>query len=75
MTDAAPAILIVQAFDRVPGRPQTITCMSTMACLTDNDQANKIALGGRNYTPKTVMSNREVTFLDDAGDTQRVVIR
>jgi hypothetical protein len=74
-TDAAPAMFVVQHWDSMPGRPQTITCMSTLACLTDNDHANKVALGGNHYNPKTAMSDRDVTFVDYGGDTEHIVIR
>jgi hypothetical protein len=74
-TDAAPAVMVVQHWDMIPGRPQTISCVSTLMCLTEDDHAAKIALGGHGYNPKTVMSDREVSVLDDAGDTLRVVIR
>ena len=74
-TDASPAIFLVQHWDGVPGRPQAVNCMSTLVCLSEDDHANKVPLGGRNYNPKTTMSDRDVTFVDYGGDTQHVVIR
>ena len=66
----------MQHWDGMPGRPQTIHLYEyTLACLTDDDHANKVALGGHNYNPKTAMSDRDVTFTDYGGDTQHVVIR
>ena len=74
-TDASPAIFIVQHWDGMPGRPQAVHCISTLVCLSEDDHANKVSLGGHNYNPRTAMTDRDVNFVDYAGDTQHVVIR
>ena len=74
MGDRSPAVM-VQGWDRTPGTPRQMTCEWRMACLTESDQAGKIAVGGSGYEPKTTMTNREVTYVDASGAAVRVVIR
>ena len=69
------AAMMVQGWDRTPGTPRQMTCEWGMACLTESDQAGKIAAGGSGYEPKTAMSSREVTYVDPLGAEVRVVIR
>ncbi len=69
------AAMMVQGWDRTPGTPREMRCLRTLACLTESDQAGKIAAGGSGYEPKTGMGSREVTYVDASGAVVRVVIR
>ena len=58
-----------------PGTPMKLTCLQGMVCWTEADIAKVVPLGGVGYQPNVVMSDREVSFQDGAGDGVRVVLR
>ena len=74
MRDGEAAIM-VQGWDRTPGTPREMRCWWMLACLTESDQASKIAAGGSGYEPKVSMDSREVGYVDASGAVGRVVIR
>ena len=74
MRDDGPSMM-VQGWDRTPGTPRSIACLRKLACLTESDQAGKVAVGGSGYDPKTTMGSREVTYSEPGGGLVRVVIR
>jgi hypothetical protein len=59
----------------VPGTPAKLSCLRGMMCWTAADIAMVTPLGGADYRPNVVMTNKEVTFLDGNGDGVRVVLR
>ena len=59
----------------VPGTPAKLSCLRGMVCWTEADIATVAPLGGTDYRPNLVMTNREVTFQDGNGDGVRVVLR
>jgi hypothetical protein len=59
----------------VPGTPAKLSCLRGMMCWTEADIATVVPLGGVDYRPNLVMTNREVTFQDGNGDGVRVVLR
>jgi len=70
--------ILVQAWSKMPGTPERLTCLHWIACLTDADHASIIPLdwnsyGTKNgaYDPRVSMSSREVTYLDADGATMR----
>ena len=58
-----------------PGTPMKLTCLQGMMCWTEADVAKVTPLGGVGYQPNVVMSDKEVSFQDGAGDGVRVVLR
>ena len=60
---------------RMPGSPVKLSCLRGMMCWTDADIATVVPLGGADYRPNLVMTNREVTFRDGNDDGVRVVLR
>lgn len=71
---ATHGFLLVQGWNRTPGVPQQLKCVSGMACWTDADHAAVLPLGGVKATP-AVMSAREIAFVDSNGDSVRVELR
>ncbi len=66
---------LVQGWDKRPGVPKSLQCLSGMACMTDADRADTVPLGGAGYQPKVRMSNHEVSFTDTTGAAVRVTLR
>jgi hypothetical protein len=66
---------MVQGWDKKPGAPKSLKCLSGMACMTEADRADMVPLGGTDYQPQVRMSNREVTFTDTTGGAVRVALR
>ena len=52
-----------------------LSCLRGMMCWTDAGIATVVPLGGADYRPNLVMTNREVTFRDGNDDGVRVVLR
>ena len=70
--------LLLQHWDRFPGTPVSLTCLRWTACLTDADNASKLAMasnGAGSYDPKVSMSAQEVSFTDESGAKMRVTFR
>ncbi len=72
---ATHGFLLVQGWNRLPGVPQQLKCVSGMACWTDADQAAVLPLGGGATATPAVMSAKEVTFADSNGDRMKVTLR
>lgn len=64
---------MVQNWNRLPGVPQSLTCMRAMACWSDHDHATQLPLAG-SAGPAT-MSDREITFRQTDGGAVRVTLR
>ena len=66
---------LVQGWDKRPGAPKSLHCLSGMACMTDAERADTVPLGGAGYQPNVQMSNREVSFVDTTGAAVKVTLR
>jgi hypothetical protein len=55
-----------------PGTPKKIGCLRGMVCWTEADLAPVLPVGGHG---EVVMTNREVSFVDSAGEGMRVELR
>jgi len=64
---------MVQNWNRLPGVPQSLTCMHAMLCWSDHDHATLLPLAG-SAGPAT-MSDREITFRQTDGGAVRVTLR
>lgn len=64
---------MVQNWNRLPGVPQSLTCMYAMLCWSDHDHATLLPLAG-SKGPAT-MSDREITFRQSDGSSVRVTLR
>ena len=74
--------ILVQAWNKMPGTPERLTCLHWIACLTDADHASIIPLDWNSYgtkkgtyDPMVSMSSREVTYLDADGAKMRAKLR
>ena len=74
--------ILVQAWNKMPGTPERLTCLHWIACLTNADRASIIPLDWNSYgtkhgtyDPKVSMSSREVTYRDADGTTMHVELR
>jgi hypothetical protein len=76
--EPVPLSILVQAWNRKPGTPTTLTCLRWIACMTDSDQASAIPIvwtGKGKYDPKVFMTTREVSFVDGNASTVRIALR
>lgn len=73
--DAGGASRYVVQRGSVPGVPKKLSCLRGMMCWTEADIAEVEPLGGAGYRPDVVMTNKDVSFKDGAGDGVRVKIR
>lgn len=64
---------MVQNWNRLPGVPESLTCLHAMVCWTDHDHATLVPLAGSG-DPAT-MSDREVSYRGGDGGTVRVTLR
>lgn len=71
--DPSARPLIVQNWDHIPSHPQLLTCLHSMACLTQDDHAPKTPVITRD--PQAAMTDREVTFTNESGAPVRITIR
>jgi hypothetical protein len=55
-----------------PGTPKKLGCLRGMVCWTEADMASVLPLGGHG---EVVMTNKEVSFVDNAGTGIRVELR
>ena len=75
--------VLVQHWNQTPGTPMVLKCIRWMACLTDADHAGiyplilKAPAHGKHAapSPQASMTEREVSFVDEAGAKMRVVLR
>jgi hypothetical protein len=63
---------MVQHWNRLPGTPQSLTCLHAMACWTDHDRATLVPLAEN--LGQATMSDREITFRQ-SDSTVRVTLR
>ena len=75
--------ILVQHWNQTPGTPMELKCIRWMACLADSDHAGiypliyKAPVHGKHVTPaqQVSMTDREVSFVDEAGVKMRVTLR
>jgi hypothetical protein len=63
---------MVQKWNKLPGAPQSLTCLRAMVCWSDHDRATLVPLAAA--SPAT-MSSREVSFTKGDGGSVRVTLR
>ena len=67
--------VLVQGWNKLPGVPQHLFCLTGMVCWTDADKAAVFPVEGMGGRTPAVMSAKEVAFIDGAGAKVRVVLR
>ncbi len=73
--DGGADAVIVQRWDRVVGRPEGLVCLQALACLTSDDHAPKTVRHGAVEGAAAEMTDRAVSYRDEAGATVRVIVR
>jgi hypothetical protein len=83
--DAEPGAyrILVQGWNKAPGKPMRLTCLRWMVCLAEADHPSTIAMdwtgnSGRHkgkYDPHVSLSGREVSFVNGDGAKVRVELR
>ncbi len=71
-------IYLMQNWNKLLTAPAKLICMTKLACLTDADHATgqPIVPGVRGATSETMlMSDREVSFVDEEGKLVKVTLR
>jgi hypothetical protein len=72
---AKTRFVLVQGWSKVPGIPQHLACVTGLACWTDANEATVFPLGGSSKSASTVMSAKEITFVDESGEKIKVGLR
>jgi hypothetical protein len=67
--------VLVQGWNRLPGVPQHLFCLTGMVCWTDGDKAAVFPVEGLGGKTLASMSGKEVTFVDESGARVRVELR
>jgi hypothetical protein len=67
--------VLVQGWNALPGVPKHLFCLTGMMCWTDGDKAAVFPVEGVGGRTPSVMSAKEVTFVDEAGAKVRVGLR
>jgi hypothetical protein len=67
--------VLVQGWNKLPGVPQHLFCLTGMVCWTDADKAAVFRVDGVGGRTPAVMSAKEVTFVDESGAKVRVALR
>ena len=67
--------VLVQGWNRQPGVPQHLFCLTGMVCWTDADKAAVFPVEGVGGRTPAVMNAKEVTFVDESGAKVRVALR
>ena len=76
--DRATSRILVQDWNKIPGTPQTLTCLRWTACLTEADKTPTIPVpwtGKGKYDPKVFMTSRQVLFTDGTNAVVRIELR
>ena len=67
--------VLVQGWNKLPGVPQHLFCLTGMVCWTDADRAAVFRVEGVGGRTPVTMSAKEVTFVDESGARVRVALR
>jgi hypothetical protein len=67
--------VLVQGWNKLPGVPQHLFCLTGMVCWTDADNAAVFPVDGVGGRTPAVMSTKEVTFVDESGAKVKVALR
>jgi hypothetical protein len=67
--------VLVQGWNKLPGVPQHLFCLTGMVCWTDADRAAVFPVDGVGGRTPAVMSAKEVTFVDESGAKVRAALR
>jgi hypothetical protein len=66
---------LVEGWSKVPGVPKHLTCVTGLACWTEENEAEVSPLGNAPNQAHAAMSAKEVVFEDETGATIRVKLR
>jgi hypothetical protein len=66
---------LVEGWSKVPGVPKHLTCVTGLACWTEENEAEVFPLGSAPNQAHAAMSAKEVVFEDETGATIRVKLR
>ena len=67
--------VLVQEWNKLPGVPQHLFCLTGLMCWTDADKAAVFSVEGVGGKTPAVMSAKEVLFVDESGAKVRVALR
>jgi hypothetical protein len=67
--------VLVQEWNKLPGVPQHLFCLTGMMCWTDADKAAVFPVEGVGGKTAAAMSAKEVTFVDESSARVRVELR
>jgi hypothetical protein len=67
--------VLVQGWSALPGVPQHLFCLTGLVCWTDADRAAVFPVDGIGGRTRAVMSEKEVTFVDESGVGVRLRLR
>ncbi len=72
---AANQRYLVETWNRVPGVPKHLACLTALVCWTDATEAEVFPLGNATNQAHAVMNAKEVAFADETGAEMSVRLR